>query len=178
MSYNDNQGSYHAFHDSIPLPLVVAREATTGDVSNIAANGGLLASDSTPALSGTGATVSQQVLWVATNVDQILWDVALPEDFDGRDDVLLELWVASGGTSDLSSFSVATSWDGGANVADTATDPAASVTVHKITAVIAAADIPDNASFVSVALTPAAHGTDTVALKAARLLYTPRALAA
>lgn len=174
MGYYTSQRSYRAFHASIPLPLVTAREATTGDVGAIAANGGLLASDTTPALSGTGSTVSQQALWAASNVDQILWDIPLPEDFDGRDDVLVELWVASGGTTDLASFSVATSWDGAANVTDTATDPAASTSVHKITATIAAADIPDAASFVSVALTPAAHGTDTIALKAARMLYTQR----
>lgn len=174
MGYHTSQRDYRAFHDFIPLPLITAREATTGDVGAIAANGGLLASDTTPALSGTSTTVSQQALWAASNVDQILWDVPLPEDFDGRDDVLVELWVASGGTSDLASFSVASSWDGAANVTDTATDPAASTTVHKITATISAADIPDSAAFVSIALTPAAHGTDTIALKSARLLYTAR----
>lgn len=171
MGFTDSQGNYHAFRDCIPLALITAREATAGDVGAIAANGGILASDTTPVLSGTGTTVSQQALWAASNVDQILWDVPLPEDFDGKEDVLVELWVASGGTSDLASFAVSTSWDGGAAVADTATDPAASVTVHKITARIAAADIPDSPSFMSIGLTPAAHGTDTVILKAARLSY-------
>ena len=37
MGYNDRNGGYHAFHESIPLPLVTAREATTGDVGAIAA---------------------------------------------------------------------------------------------------------------------------------------------
>lgn len=174
MGYHTSQRAYRAFHASLPLPLTTAREATTGDVGAIAANGGLLASDTTPALSGTGTTVSQQALWAASNVDQILWDVPLPEDFDGRDDVLVELWVASGGTTNLASFTVTSSWDGGADVTDTATDPAASTSVHKVTATIAAADIPDAANFVSIGLTPAAHGTDTIALKAARLLYTQR----
>lgn len=174
MGFHDNQGVYHAFRSPILFPLVIAREATAGDVGAITANGGLLASDSTPALSGTGSTVSQQALWVASNVDQILWDTPLPEDFDGRDDVIFEAWVASGGTSDLASFSVVTSWDGGANVTDTATDPAASTTWHKITATIAAADIPDNAANLSIAITPAAHSTDTVAIRGVKLLYTPR----
>jgi hypothetical protein len=174
MGYTDNNGGYHAYHRSIALPLVVAREATAGDVSDIAANGGLLASDTTPVLSGTSTTVSQQLLWAASNVDQILWDVLLPEDFDGRDDVLVELWVASGGTTNLTSFAVSTSWDNGAAVSDTATDPAASVTVHKITARISAADIPDAASYMSIGLTPATHGTDTMILKAARILFTAK----
>jgi FlaG/FlaF family flagellin (archaellin) len=175
-AYTDNNGFSHTFRGCIPLPLVVAREATTGDVGAIAANGGLLASDTTPVLSGTGSTVSQQALWAASNVDQILWDLALPEDFDGRDDVLVEFMVASGGTTDLASFSVLTSWDGGANVTDTATDPAASTTFHKVTARISAADIPDQAMNLSIALVPAAHGTDTVAIRAPRILYTERSI--
>lgn len=174
MGYQDNQGGYRSYHGFIPLPLVTAREATTGDVGAIAANGGLLASDTTPALSGTASTVSQQALWAASNVDQILWDLPLPEDFDGRDDVLVDILVASGGTTNLASFTVTTSWDGGADVTDTATDPAASTTYHTITATIAAADIPDAATTVSLALTPAAHGTDTIAVKAVRIRYTQR----
>lgn len=175
MGYNDNVGVYHAFHEFIALPLVMAREATAGDVGAITANGGLLASDTTPALSGTGSTVSQEALWAASNNDQILWDVPLPEDFDGRSDAYVELLVASGGTTNLASFTVASSFDGGANISDTATDPAASTTYHRILATISKDDIPDTAMTVSIALTPAAHTTDTVAVKAARFLYSARA---
>jgi hypothetical protein len=171
----DSQGNYRAFLPAILLSLVNFREATTGDVGNIVANGGLLASDTTPVLSGTGATVSQEVSWATGNTDQILIDVALPEDFDGRDDALLELWVSSG-TTDLASFTVVSSWDGAANVTDTATDPAASATVHKITARIDKSDIPDKPSFVTVALTPAAHATNAIVLKAARIRYFNRIL--
>lgn len=173
-TYQDSNGNSHQFRGCIPLSLVTAREATAGDVGAIAVNGGLLASDTTPVLSGTGTTVSQEALWAAANVDQIVWDFCLPENFDGRDDVLVELWVASGGTTNLASFAVSTSWDGGAAIADTATDPAASTTVHKITARISAADIPDAASFFSIGLTPATHATDTITLKAGRVLFTER----
>lgn len=170
----NSQGQYYPFRGTVPLSLVSVREATTGDVPNIAGIGGLLASDSAPVLSGTGSTVSQQISWAAANVDQILVDTALPADFDGRDDVLLELWVSSG-TTDAATFTVATSWDGGANVSDTASDAGTnSATVHKITATIAAADIPDGAAYVSIGLTPAAHATNAIVLKAARLLYVPR----
>lgn len=174
---NDSQGNYHAFRKCITLALVNFREATAGDVGAIAAVGGLLASDSTPALSGTGATVSQQVSWPTGNVDQILIDTSLPEDFDGRDDAILELFVSSG-TTNPASFSVLTSWDGAANVTDVATDGAQSATTHKITAVIAGSDIPDSPSYLSIALTPAAHATDAIVLKGARLLYFPRKIAA
>lgn len=173
-AYSDNSGVAHQFRGFAALPLVNFREATAGDVGNIAAIGGLLASDSTPALSGTGTTVSQQISWVAGNTDQVLIDVPLPEDFDGRDDALLELLVSSG-TTDLASFTVLTSWDGAANVSDPATDSAASASFHKIYARIAASDIPDLCSTVSVALTPAAHATNPIVLKSARLLFTQRA---
>jgi hypothetical protein len=171
----DSQGNYQAFLESISFPLVNFREATAGDVGAVATAGGLLSSDTTPALSGTGATVSQQVSWVTGNVDQILIDVALPEDFDGRDNAVLELFVSSG-TTNPATFTVATSWDGAANVSDTATDAVQSATTHKISAIIDRSDIPDKPSFLSIALTPAAHATDVIVLKAARLRYFRRVL--
>lgn len=177
MGFHSSQGNYHAYRSSVPLPLLDFREATTGDVSNIAGGVGLAAftSDSTPALSGTSATVSQQLSWVTGNTDQILCQMALPENFDGREDVLIELWVNSG-TSDAATFTVLTNWDAGAaDVTDTADDAATkSATTHKITARVAAADIPDAASFVSIALTPGAHATNAIQLVSARLLYVPR----
>src|SRR4051812_37744030 len=134
MTFQDSTGNSHAYRDPLLLSLNDFREATTGDVGNVVANGGLLASDTTPTLTGASTGISQRITWAAANVDQILTQKSLPENFDGRDDVLVELWVSSGGTTDLSSFSVLTSWDGGATVTDTATDTAASATVHKITA--------------------------------------------
>jgi hypothetical protein len=169
----DSKGNYHAYLQTISLPLVNFRLATTGDVGAVAAAGGLLASDSAPALSGTGSTVSQQVSWATGNVAQILIDAALPEDFDGSENAFIELFVSSG-TTNPATFSVLSSWDGAANVTDPATDPAASAAVHKITATIDKSDIPDKPSFVSIALVPAAHAADAIVLKAARLRYFKR----
>lgn len=172
----DAQGNYHGFYCALLFSLFDLREATTGDEGNIVANGGLLASDTTPALSGTGTTVSQQVSWVASNVDQVVAQKALPPDFDGRDDALLELWVSSG-TTDPASFTALLNFDGAAaDVSVTVTDPAPSATLHKVTAKVPAASIPDQASFVSLALTPAAHGTNPTTLYSARLSYFNRVL--
>ena len=165
MGYHDSQGGYHAFRRTLPLSLNDFRIATAGDVGNIAANGGLFGSDSAPTLSGAASTFSQRLTWVASSSIAIAAQIALPEDFDGREDVLVDLWVASGGTTNLASFTVTTNWNSAAaDITDTATDPAASTTIHQITARIAAADIPDNARYVSIALTPAAHTTDTMLL--------------
>jgi hypothetical protein len=173
MGSHGSSGLYTSYRKTLQLPLHGFREATSGDVSNIAANGGILASDTTPVMSGTASTVSQQLSWAASNVDQILCQLPLPEEFDGREDVLIELWVNSG-TTDAASFSVLTNWDGAAaDITDTATG-SASATTHKTTARISAADIPDSPSFVSVALVPATHGTNAIVLVNARMTYVPK----
>lgn len=174
MGFKDSKGGYHAILSDICFSLNDFREVdANGDVSNIAANGGILASDTTPILRGNSAE-TLEISWATGNVDPISCQATLPNDFDGGQDVTIDLWVASG-TTNLASFTVETGWDGGALVSDTATDPAQSATVHKITATVAASDIPDAASYVTIALTPAAaHSTDTYQLLAARLNYVPK----
>lgn len=172
----DAQGNYHAFRSAVLFSLLDFRETATGDEGNIAANGGILASDSTPVLSGTGTTVSQEISWAAGNSDQILLQKALTPDFDGRDDALLELWVNSG-TTDLASFTALLNFDAAAaDVSVTVTDTGASATTHKVTARVPASSIPDSPSFVSLALTPATHATNAIKLVAARLMYFPRTI--
>lgn len=171
MAIKDSKGGYHAFMSAILISLNDFREVTSsGDVGAIAANGGILASDTTPLLEGD-TNEAQRISWVTGNVDPITCQFALPNDFDGGQDVTFDLWVASG-TTNLASMTVESSWDGAALVSDSATDPAQSATIHKITATIAASDIPDGASFVTIAITPsAAHATDAYQFYAARLNY-------
>lgn len=178
MGYHDQNGFYHEFQATLGLSLHSFREAdANADVGNIVANGGILASDSTPIMRGAAGLIAQEISWAASNSDPIVCQVALPADFDGRNDVTLELWVNSG-TTDPATFTVASSWDGGATVSDTATDGAKSATTHKITATIDKADIPDGAAFLTLLLTPGAHTTNAIQLQGARLLYTPRVKAA
>lgn len=146
-----------------------AREVTSGgDVGNAAAVGGVLASDTTPILRAD-ANESEEIAWAASNSDIISFDVSLPQDFDGTANATLDLYVASG-TTDAASFTVNTSWDKGTQVADTATG-SASATFHTATATIAAADIPDSPTCVTIQLVPAAHTTDAILLGAVRLNY-------
>ncbi len=177
MGYTDERGAYHAFHGTLEgLALHNWREAdASADVGAIAANGGILASDTTPIMRGASALIVQEISWAASNSDPIVAQVTLPEDFDGRSDVTLEFWVNSG-TTDAVSLTVATSWDGGATVTDTSSSDTAtkSATTHKVTAVIAATDIPDNAAFLTVLLTPGAHTTNAIQLQGVRGLYTPK----
>jgi hypothetical protein len=179
MGYTDNSGFYHEFRATLHgTSLHAFREVdANGDVGNIVANGGLLASDTTPIMRGAAGIIGQEISWAASNSDPILCQCQLPEEFDGRDDVIVELWVNSG-TTDPATFTVATSWDAGATVTDTATDGAKSATTHKITATIAAADIPDGATSLTLMLTPGAHTTNAIQLTNVRVRFTERVKAA
>ena len=169
-------GTYFKFRSMVRLSLHDFREVdANGDVGAITANGGLLASDTTPIIRGASGLISQEISWAASNVDPILAQVSLPEDFDGREDVLVELWVNSG-TTNAATFTVASSWNAGSTISDTATDGAKAATTHKIFAIIDAADIPDVATHLTLMLTPATHGTDAIQLESVRVGYVPRAV--
>lgn len=175
MGITGNNGTYHPFHTCIGLSLHSFRECdVNGDVGAIAANGGILASDTTPIMRGAASLISQEISWATGNADPIVCQIALPTDFDGRDDVLLDLFVSSG-TTNVATMAVGSSWDAGATITDSASDAGTlSATQHRIRAVISAVDIPDSANFVTIVLTPPTHATDTVQLHGARLLYLPR----
>jgi len=155
-----------------PISLNDFREVDgNGDVGAIAANGGILASDTTPILR---ADVNEafEISWAIANVDAIACHLILPNGLDGTQDVIMRLWVSTtGGVTDLASFTVNTSWNAAAQVTDTATDTGASSSAHEITATIAAADVPDTPFYVTIQLIPAAHGADPIQLHAARLEF-------
>jgi hypothetical protein len=174
MGYSDERGVYHAYHANRTLSLNDLREmSTAGAVGAIVANGGILASDTTPILRNATGVLAQEVSWATGNVDTVGFQITLPSDFDGRSDVLLDLWVNSG-TTDLATFSVTSCWDGGATVTDSATDTGASATTHRITAIISKDDIPDAAERLTILLTPPTHATNAIQLQGLRLRWTPR----
>lgn len=150
------------------------KEVTAGGaVGATAAGGGNLSSDTTPILGAEATSEAMSILWAAANADIIQASIALPVDFDDAANATLDLWVKTDNTSvDAATFTVNTSWNNGVQVVDTATDAAPASAAHKITATIAAADIPAGAEFVNIQLVPAAHAIDGVILLAARLNYT------
>ena len=160
----------------LPIPLTAFREVTSaGAVGAIAAIGGVLASDTTPVLGAAATSEAMQIVWAAGNADIIQASISLPGDFSGAFDVLLELQVltdnAGGGGIEAATFTVNSSWDNGAQVVDTATDGTPAVTVHKVTATIAAADVADAPSFVNIQLVPGTHANDPIHLLSARLVF-------
>lgn len=177
MPHNRN-GVYYASKKCIVLSLHDFREVdANGDVGNVVANGGLLASDTTPILRADAAE-SEEIAWAAANQDPIAAQVAIPEDFDGGENVEVELGVltdnSGGGGIEAASFTVETSWDGGALVSDACTDAVPATSYHVNSAVVAAADIPDEPKRLTLALTPGTHANDPTALQSVRIWYVPK----
>ncbi len=179
MGIHGNSGVYHAFYKPIQIALSLWKEVTSaGAVGNVAAAGGALASDTTPIFGAQATSEAWAIKWAAGNADIIQCEVPLPDDFDGREDLLLDLEVltdnAGGGGIEAASFSVLTSFDNGAQVTDAATDSTPATTQHTVTTVIAAADIPDTARQINIQLVPGTHAADPIHLMAAKLRYLPR----
>lgn len=156
------------------IPLNTFREASAFDVGNIAANGGILASDSTPILDAiNGATDGcQRLLWAASNNDQVVTSLPVPPDLDYNQPLVLHTRIVSGGTTNPVGFTVDTFFnEGDTKVTDTS-QTNQTATYGEKTTTIAAADIPSGAQVITIGLTPVAHTTDSMALTAAWLEYT------
>jgi len=158
----------------IPIPLHAVRETTNLDVGNIVANGGILASDTTPILEAINAATDgcQRILWANTNNDQITFQTPLPPDLNVGADVVVHFRIASGGTTDAVGFTLASYF----NEADTAVADTSgtnqTTTYAEVVATIAAADVPTGAQTLTIGLTPVAHTTDTLACTAIWIEYT------
>jgi hypothetical protein len=158
----------------IPLPLANFKETTNFDVGNIAANGGVLASDSTPILEAINAATDgcQRLNWAATNVDQVTTQAILPPDIDVTADITFHCRIASAATNDAVGFTV--DWfinEGDTKVVDT-TGTNQTATYAEKTATLGNADIDAGAQTITIGLTPVAHGTDAMYMTAAWLEYT------
>ncbi len=163
---------YHVSGGFVDLPLNGWREVSSdNDVANAAGNGGILASDTTPIARGN-ADGGMELYWATGDVDAIGCSVALPADLDTTANLLLDL-MCVGGTTNAPSFTVATNFDRGSAVSDTAAGTAVAG-LQTATATIAAADVPLGASALTIRLTPGTHAADAFLLSAARLRYTRR----
>ncbi len=160
----------------IDIPLSSWREVSSaGAVGDIAANGGILASDTTPILGAEATSEAMAIKWAAANADIVQCAFSLPQDLDDTADATLDLWVltdnAGGGGIEAATFSVLTSFNNASQATDAATDSVPATTVHKVTATIDAGDIPTGAAFVNIQLVPGTHANDPTHLLAARLNY-------
>lgn len=157
----------------IPIKLTDWREISADATMNIAANGGVLASDTTPIFQRVnGATdKAARLNWAATNVDQIIADFAYPPDLDDTADVVIHLFAGMAGATDAPTITV--SYFEGVGDANAGSATAAlSGTAGDKTVTIAAANIGVYPNFASIGLTLGAHGTDAAYLYSSHIEYT------
>jgi len=157
----------------LPISLMNLREVSSMAVGNAAANGGLLASDTTPILKPiNGGTDGAQILeWAASNNDPVAVQIPLPPDLDDTADLVVHTRIKSGGTTNAVGFTV-DSWfdEGDTKVTDTSETNQTTTWAEKITT-IAAADVPSGAQTLTLSLTPVAHTTDTMSMSSVWLEY-------
>lgn len=158
----------------IPVPLSGIREIVTNALPNGAANGGLLASDTTPILQTTNGDTDSalRLAWAASNSDPVIFQVPLPPDLDEAAVVEVHLRAAMAGTTNTPVISA----DSYFNEGDTKVeDDSAAITgtaYAEYTITIAAADVPAGAQTLTVELTPGAHTTDILYVTALWIEYT------
>jgi hypothetical protein len=127
-----------------------------------------------PTLDDDAANNALSLTWSATNSDSIVVSLALPQGFDGSQDVTVTLAVSTdnsgGGGIDAATFTVVSTWANEPTpITDTATDASPSETLHNIIATILAADITDGATRLTLLLAPATHTNDPVRLHDVRV---------
>ena len=164
----------------IPLPLTSWREVADAstDVGNITANGGILASDTTPILSSHtsgGTYISQKIHWAASNSDAIVTQVSLPGDFDSAAAFIVQLRIGNSGTTDeiepviaLQFNEYATIVDGTSDSVDATTD----TTFAAYDVAFSAGDATTDSQSVTIRITPNAHTTNALYMSSARIKYT------
>lgn len=157
----------------VPLYLAGAREIATNDIINAAGIGGLLSSDSTPALKRiNGATDKKQMIeWVSSNNDEIVWDFPYPPDLDDTAAVTVNILAKMSGATNtpvlaVSYFEGVGDTNAGGNTA------ALSSSLAQVSVTIAAGDVGVYPNAASVGIVPGAHTTDKVQVLAAWLEYT------
>lgn len=163
----------------IPVSLHAVRETTNFDAGNIAANGGLLASDTTPVLEGINDATDgcQRLNWAASNSDQITFQTPLPPDLDDAGDVVVHIRAAMAGATDTPTITVDSFFnEGDTKVVDTIS-AITGATYAEYTGTIAAADVPAGAQTLTVGLTAGAHTTDALYVTAIWIEYKKKLLA-
>lgn len=154
----------------IPIDLLEWREGSSGSLQNLAAVGGLLATDSTPIANATNGDTDGTIRlnWAASDSNPIICQKALP-DLDGA--LALELHViakmtkAGGSLVDTPTLSLDSYFAGPGVTSAKITDVSSAVgaqTYTEYVITIAAADIDDAAVTASFELTPGAHTTDSL----------------
>jgi hypothetical protein len=179
----------------VPIPLTAWREVTSNDISDAGvgaadSSGGVLATDTTPALEYINGDTnsSLRLFWTNTadNRDPVVCQVVLPADLDETQPIYFKaVGVMSGVTNapvlDLDTYFTELTGGGMTKVEDAT--GALSDAVGVVSATIAASDFASLVNnntplFATIELTPGTHSTDSIAIYGTYLQYTKTLLTA
>lgn len=158
------------------IPVTAWREVSSGAVGAITANGGLLASDTTPTVTPVnGATDPTQIItWASSNNDVLLAHVPVPANADLRlgSPATFYCTIKSGGTTNAVGFTVSVFTDQGQELCNAATTTNQTTAyANKSVAIDLSGGDYSGTNFLTVMVTPAAHTTDTMVLKNAWIVF-------
>lgn len=158
----------------ISIPLTSLRELSSNATMNIAANGGVFASDTTPVFEAVnGATDSAlRLKWAASNSDLFTFQTTLPPDLDPSNPIVIKYIAAMAGATDTPTLSGDHFFGVAGTKRTVATGAVTGTTVAEYTASIVAASIPTLPLTLSVQVTPGAHTTDILYLYGVYITYT------
>jgi hypothetical protein len=162
----------------IPIPLTSLREVFTNNMTNIAGNGGVMASDTTPIFEFTNGDTDSalRLRWASSNSDAVAWTIPLPPDLDPSNPIYVKFIAEMGGATDTPTVLLETFFGKGDTKISDSSAAVTGTTAAVYTITIAAADIETNVRklFASFEFTPGAHTTDTFVLYALWMEYTKR----
>ena len=161
---------------TIPLDITSLREIATNDTQNLAAHGGILASDSAPKLERVNGATDKalRVTWTAeADTDEAQFPpVPMPADLDATANVTFHALMAMEDTNDTPTVDVQVFDAVGDTEMGGATGAVTGTSVAEYTVTILAANVGGPPTgFLNISLVPAAHATDDMYLYAAWLEY-------
>lgn len=163
----------------IPLDITSLREIASDDIQNLAAHGGIMASNSDPFLNREdGATdKALRIGWLAGNVDEAQFPpTPMPPDLDETVDLTIHLVAKMGAAvgPDTPTIDVQV-FDGIGDTEMGGATAALSTTLAELTVTIANANVVGNPlGFLNISLIPGTHATDPIALYSAWVEYTKK----
>jgi hypothetical protein len=151
----------------IPVPLASLLE---GDATNIVA---ALGPGTDPVLDMTNGDTDSalRVLWAATSVVPVVFQVPIPPDLDEAADVVIHLRAAVEDTNDTPVIDADSYFNEGDTKVSDASAAITGTAFAEYIITIAAADVPAGAQTLTCELTPAAHGTDDLYVTAIWVEY-------
>lgn len=157
------------------LDIAGLRDIASNAIQNLAAHGGILASDSTPILERVNGATDKalRVKWAASDSNEAQFPpIPMLPGMNGATDITLHLLAKMSGATDTPTIDVQV-YDAIGDTEMGGATAALSSSLQELTVTLAAANLSGHPSgFLNVSLVPGTHTTDAIELYAAWLEYT------